>query len=67
MACPSPCSPHPRTPASGSAQVGYLADAATATTVYLAARSERALLVEGPAGVGKTELAKAVAACTGAI
>jgi MoxR-like ATPase len=48
------------------AGVGYLADAATATTVFLAAALERALLVEGPAGVGKTELAKAVAACTGA-
>src|SRR6476469_3542354 len=48
------------------ARVGYLADAATATTVCLAASLERALLVEGPAGVGKTELAKAVAACTGA-
>ncbi len=47
------------------AGVGYLADSATATTVYLAGALERALLVEGPAGVGKTELAKAVAACTG--
>ena len=48
------------------ARVGYLADAATATTVFLAASLERALLVEGPAGVGKTELAKAISACTGA-
>jgi MoxR-like ATPase len=48
------------------ARVGYLADADTATTVYLSSALERALLVEGPAGVGKTELAKAVAACTGA-
>ena len=48
------------------ARVGYLADTATATTVFLAAALERPLLVEGPAGVGKTELAKAVAACTGA-
>jgi MoxR-like ATPase len=48
------------------ADVGYLADTATGTTVYLAGALERALLVEGPAGVGKTELAKAVAACTGA-
>src|SRR6476660_8530104 len=55
--------PHARTKL---ADVGYLADAATGTTVYLAAALERALLVEGPAGVGKTELAKAVAACTGA-
>ncbi|TAM90727.1 MAG: MoxR family ATPase [Jatrophihabitans sp.] len=48
------------------AGVGYLADLATATTVYLAATLERPVLVEGPAGVGKTELAKAVAAASGA-
>ncbi|WP_073391179.1 AAA family ATPase [Jatrophihabitans endophyticus] len=42
------------------AGVGYLADTATATTVFLAARLERPLLVEGPAGVGKTQLATAV-------
>jgi MoxR-like ATPase len=45
---------------------GYLADEATATTVFLADRLGKPLLVEGPAGVGKTELAKAVAAATGA-
>ena len=44
--------------------VGYLADPATATTVFLADRLGKPLLVEGPAGVGKTELAKAVAAVT---
>ncbi len=48
------------------AATGYLADQATATTVFLAAALERPLLVEGPAGVGKTELAKAVAQCVGA-
>jgi MoxR-like ATPase len=46
--------------------VGYLADRATATTVFLGTTLERPVLVEGPAGVGKTELAKAVAAATGA-
>jgi MoxR-like ATPase len=50
----------------GLADVGYLADPATATTVYLAATLERPILVEGPAGVGKTELAKAVASATNA-
>ena len=45
---------------------GYLADPATATTSYLAGALEKPLLVEGPAGVGKTELAKAVSRATGA-
>lgn len=43
----------------------YLADAATAATVYLAEALEKPLLLEGPAGTGKTELAIAVAAATG--
>ncbi|MFE9099109.1 AAA family ATPase [Actinomadura geliboluensis] len=48
------------------AEAGYLADEAIATTVYLAQALGKPLLVEGPAGVGKTELAKVVAASTGA-
>jgi len=47
-------------------KAGYLADAATATTAFLAGALEKPLLLEGPAGVGKTELAKAVARATGA-
>ncbi len=45
---------------------GYLADSATTTTAYLAGELGKPLLIEGPAGVGKTELAKAVATATGA-
>ena len=47
-------------------EVGYLADDATATTTYLTGVLEKPLLVEGPAGVGKTELAKAISASMGA-
>ena len=44
----------------------YLADRALATAVYLAITLEQPLLLEGEAGVGKTETAKALAAATGA-
>jgi MoxR-like ATPase len=44
----------------------YLADRGLATAVYLAAALEQPLLVEGEAGVGKTEVAKALAGATGA-
>ena len=44
---------------------GYLPDAQIATTVFLADRLSKPLLVEGPAGTGKTELAKALATATG--
>ena len=47
------------------AGVGYLASTAVATTVFLSDRLGKPLLVEGPADVGKTELAKAVAEATG--
>ncbi len=45
--------------------VDYLADPSIAGVVYLADKLEKPVLVEGPAGVGKTELAKAIAAITG--
>src|SRR5215218_1686991 len=46
--------------------VDYLADTNIAGVVYLADRLEKPVLVEGPAGVGKTELAKALSQTTGA-
>ncbi len=45
---------------------GYLADRGLATAVYLAAELEQPLLLEGEAGVGKTEVARALAGATGA-
>ncbi len=47
------------------ANAGYLADDEIATVVHLADRLDKPLLVEGPAGVGKTELAKSVATALG--
>ncbi len=44
---------------------GYICDKRIGTVVYLAEKLEKPVLVEGPAGVGKTELAKVVAAATG--
>jgi MoxR-like ATPase len=43
----------------------YLSDASIAGVVYLADKLGKPVLVEGPAGVGKTELAKSVATVTG--
>lgn len=46
------------------AQCDYIADNQIATGIYLALKLEKPLLVEGPAGVGKTELGKALACAT---
>ncbi|WP_418792056.1 AAA family ATPase [Phosphitispora sp. TUW77] len=43
-------------------QQGYIADQETIVTVFLALKLEKPLLVEGPPGVGKTEIAKVLAA-----
>ncbi|WP_439814412.1 AAA family ATPase [Zavarzinia sp. CC-PAN008] len=49
----------------GLAASGYIASRSITTAVFLAQRLEKPILVEGPAGVGKTELAKAVSAWLG--
>ncbi len=46
---------------------GYLPSREIATAVFLADRLEKPILVEGPAGVGKTELARAFAAAAGRV
>src|SRR5215217_7779096 len=50
----------------GLKSVSYLADEGIAGVVYLADRLQKPILVEGPAGTGKTQLAKSVAEMTGA-
>jgi MoxR-like ATPase len=49
----------------GLRDVAYLADEGIAGVVYLADRLGKPVLVEGPAGTGKTQLAKSVAEMTG--
>ena len=50
----------------GLRKVDYLADEGIAGIVYLADRLQKPVLVEGPAGTGKTQLAKSVAELIGA-
>lgn len=47
------------------AEHGYIADDRLATTVFVQTRLDKPVLLEGPAGVGKTELAKTLALATG--
>lgn len=51
--------------ADGFKELGYLADTHITQIVYLADRLEKPILTEGPAGVGKTELAVTLAKATG--
>ncbi|MFZ0308312.1 MAG: AAA family ATPase [Candidatus Sulfotelmatobacter sp.] len=46
---------------------GYIADSIATTTVYLASKLQKPLLLEGPAGSGKTQLAYAVADAAGTV
>src|SRR5277367_65821 len=65
---PAPSSPVPASVAdvaTGLREVGYLPGESTALVSFLATRLGKPVLVEGPAGVGKTELAKALAAYLG--
>jgi MoxR-like ATPase len=56
--------PDPASVADALSAVGYLPDRRISQVVYLATRLDKPILVEGPAGVGKTELAKAMAEAT---
>src|SRR5277367_4854736 len=61
---PAPSSPVPASVAdvaAGLREVGYLPGESTALVSFLATKLGKPILVEGPAGVGKTELAKAMA------
>ena len=45
----------------GLSEAGYIASRQISTAIYIAHHLQKPILVEGPAGVGKTELAKSVA------
>ena len=63
------CDLHSHTPrkiAARLAEVGYVADRELATALWMMDYLKRPLLIEGEAGVGKTEVAKALAAAHGA-
>jgi MoxR-like ATPase len=65
---PNASSPEPasvKAVSEGLRAVGYLPGESTALVAYLASKLGKPVLVEGPAGVGKTELAKALAAYLG--
>src|SRR5271169_6686040 len=49
----------------GFGRLGYVADSALATAVYLASKLRKPLLIEGHAGLGKTEVAKVLASLLG--
>jgi MoxR-like ATPase len=61
MPSSSPAPASVQAAAAGLREVGYLPGESTALVAYLATRLGKPVLVEGPAGVGKTELAKALA------
>jgi len=61
----SPLFSSPDAAAAALGSAGYLADTHISQVVFLADRLGKPVLVEGPAGVGKTELAKALATATG--